>query len=158
MSKHGNLPIQRKHNKYIMQVALDSNRFSDTELIYIDRCQKYLQILTISDISTPCGIYIDGDKLFGTPTNFSSRSQLHHFNQERPPSWQWKPWRKLMDTLTDPYNGLHQNFGPFTFQFHDIRTQWPVVGYDPTTDNIYTCRDDTVQELRQFTESPVYTK
>ena len=73
MINYGQLPLQRPNDKYIMQHTMNM-KFNDVELTYIDRCRRYLQVLTIADITTPCGRYLDDDKTQGTPTNFSSRS------------------------------------------------------------------------------------
>lgn len=149
MTNYGKLPLQRDNDKYIMQYAMDM-KFTDIELTYIDRCRRYLQVLTIADITTPCGHFLDDDKALGTPTNFSSRSTLHHFNQERPPKRQWKPWHSLCALLTDSSGRLRDTLGPFHCKFSEIRSQWPVC-YDPALSTLFTCREDTIDELTLHT-------
>jgi hypothetical protein len=51
--------IQREHDEYLMTCIQDSAVFSDEELHIINCCRLYLNVVTLSDLTTACGSFLD---------------------------------------------------------------------------------------------------
>lgn len=86
--------MQRGHDKNLIQVAKDTKTFAESELVFIDRCRKCSQALTIADMASSCGEHFDSAKSQGQSMPHSSTTKLHHVDQEKPPPRQWIPWQK----------------------------------------------------------------
>ena len=52
-----NLILRRRHDSYIMSKISHLSCYSGAELCHINRCRIYLQVTTLSDITTACGKY-----------------------------------------------------------------------------------------------------
>ena len=148
ISSHGVLVIQRHKDKKIMQIALESKIFTVPELLFIDRCRKYIQALTLSNIATPYGTSLDSDKISGEPSKFSSVTVLHHFNQEKPPMTQWKPWNKLCQLITTDGTKLTEPLDDYNCGLKEMRSQWPTA-YSSTTDTIICTSEDIMNEISE---------
>ena len=126
-----NLPCPQKlrvHDKAIM--SLPQANFSSKELLHINRCRLFLQVNTISEISTA-----DGTRLLPSiwrgqqPTN--SYSKLLWPRQHRPFALAWRSWRRFITQALrlSSYNvysthlPLLQPLGPWSTHFSDDR-QW----------------------------------
>ena len=90
----GILPLQRLHDVYLMDIIIQSNQFSPLQIRRLDLCRKFLQALTLSDITDATGTALDPAMLHGSSSLLSSVSLLHHFKQDRPPSASWTLWRR----------------------------------------------------------------
>lgn len=91
----GVIPLPRLSDKYLMQEFIDSELYIPDELIHLDLCRRYLQALTLSDFTAPCGrrsskfsCYEDRDHILSgararTPgSNPSSKPSLPFFTKK----------------------------------------------------------------------------
>jgi hypothetical protein len=86
--------LERLHDRHIMDMVLQSPHFTSKDIRLINYCRLYLQVVTVSDITTAEGTGLDPTMLIGTRTRLSSRTKWHHFHQKKPSSNAWKTWRR----------------------------------------------------------------
>jgi hypothetical protein len=86
--------LQRQHYAHIMDIVLESNQFTSTQVRRLNYCRMYLQAVTISDTSDATGQRLDRSNLFGRPNAQSSTTTWIQINQERPSEVEWRLWRK----------------------------------------------------------------
>ena len=105
-------PLEREHDDYIMVLVLQSNEFQPTQIRMLNYCRLYLGAVTISDLTTTSGIYLDNAKLQGQISQMSSTTWWLKIYQERPADAQWKLWRRRANLLWSTREGrLHQPLG-----------------------------------------------
>ena len=71
-------PIQRVGDFHLMDIIIDSGKFTATQISRINYCRVYLSVHTVSDITKANGVWIhpefmNGDRSKYTPTN----QQMH---------------------------------------------------------------------------------
>jgi len=118
-----------------MDEVLGSNQFDETQIRQINYCRLHLQVLTISDIAKPNGCDLDLSMHKGFPSLESSRTTLHHFNQERPNKTAWAQWRKA-NLLWSNGKYLNKPLGPWLASAPDLRRDWPAY-YDAQWNSVY---------------------
>lgn len=82
--------MQRAHDAYIMDLILESKKFSNAEIRRLNYCRLYLQATTLSDLSQTSGTSLDQSKLVGTPSLLSSVTVDMQVYQERPSQAEWR--------------------------------------------------------------------
>jgi hypothetical protein len=90
--------IYRENNSYIMdnpQLEL----FSCREKIYIHRCRLYLQVETLSDITTSSGSHIHPAWFHGN-TEKPSKSTIRWPRQDSPCHNAWSAWKKFLYAIS----------------------------------------------------------
>jgi hypothetical protein len=90
------IPALKRHgDKYIMDKVVDSGAFMTPQLQQINRCRLYLDVSTVSDLTTANGKFIDTAISQGHRTILSSVSRWHKTNQARPSSESWIQWIRV---------------------------------------------------------------
>ena len=54
-------PLQRKYDRYLMDIAIESGIFTTKELISLNACRLYYDVITASDICKADGEHIAAD-------------------------------------------------------------------------------------------------
>ena len=128
-----NVVLRRSHDSFIMSKIVDLSCYSRAELEHINRCRIYLQVTTLSDITTACG-------------KFFSHAAYHcHFDDTIPHHYQWptqprpygysrKLWKQAIKKAF-PRHGLVllQRLGPWTDRGRD---SW-IWFHQPSTGRLY---------------------
>lgn len=135
LDEPGILPLQRVHDEYIMTAIISSDRFNPSEITQLNYCRQFLQLLTISDLTTADGIHIDQDMLAGKMGKWSNTTKLHHFNQGRPNKKVWNLWLKANLLWSDGVR-LHQPLGPWLVDSSAQRQQ-ACAYFDSNDDSLY---------------------
>ena len=65
LDKTGVAPLERQGDEFIMDRIIASGKFSNAKIKQLNYCRMYLGALTISDLSTATGDYLDNAKLDG---------------------------------------------------------------------------------------------
>ena len=104
-------PPQREHDSYLMDYILHSNHYTAVEARKLNYCRIYLNVVTVSDITRPCGDKVDPAFYTGHLTESSSRPNLMHFHQDRPSEKEWKLWRRANLLWCNIEGTLHQLLG-----------------------------------------------
>ena len=90
----GIAPMERENDQYIMEVVLRSNKFKPAQIRVINYCRLYLGAITLADLTTPNGLYLDNAKLNGQVSRFSNVTRWLKIRQDRPADAQWQIWRR----------------------------------------------------------------
>lgn len=104
-------PRQRENDVYVMDLILESNHYTPNEIRTLNYCRLSADIVTVSDLTLPCGTQMDMEKLLGIPSEFSSWSHHHPINQERPSDAEWKIWSRASLLWSDINGKLRQPLG-----------------------------------------------
>lgn len=119
-------PLQRVGDAHLMDLVLNTGVFSDDDVRVINACCLFLQVLTVSDITTA-----DGQRLLpGISQGIRSPenpSRLMEPRQERPADKHWAVWRRLLRRLADPKRTLRQPLGPWLAFAPHLRRSWRVL-------------------------------
>jgi hypothetical protein len=103
-------PIQREQDEYLMTHIQDSTVFSDRELHIMYCCWLYMNAVTVSDLTTACGSFLDPSaKQHERPQ--SSTSKYHRTLQEKPHSWCL--WDLALHIWFDKHGQLYLPLGPW---------------------------------------------
>ena len=74
-------PLQRKHDAFIMDIAIHSGKFTAAELRRLNYCCMHLNVLLLSDIATANGKEIDATMYNGQADEAESLNNFHKVNQ-----------------------------------------------------------------------------
>ena len=94
-----------------MDDVQESGKFTAAEIRRINYCRLYLQAETVADLTTVAGKTLDRNKLQGTWSFHSSRSQGNTIYQERPEGLAWTLWRKANQLWSNRLGELLQPLG-----------------------------------------------
>jgi hypothetical protein len=60
-------PLEKEHGGYIMEWIIESDKFTDKEVVRLNYCRLFLNAFTLSDLTATNGKLLDIGKLNGTP-------------------------------------------------------------------------------------------
>ena len=98
-----------------MQCFID-NGFHGIQLASINRCRIYLQVITLSDISTGDGLRIDKSTYTGVK-NTNIRTEYLWPVQGKPGKTDWVEWRRAIATVF--FVGLPALILPTSYQLNE---------------------------------------
>ena len=131
-----------------MDTVLATNQFTDAEVRRINYCRIYLQLVTISDLTTTEGDRIDPAILSGNRPQRQSASRLEWPRQERPSSREWTLWRSVVNKLwSDEAGKLHTALGPWLMPIHEQRQRHRSYLHGST---LYVKEEDAYRECQQL--------
>jgi hypothetical protein len=133
------IPLQRVHDRAIMDVVITNNLFTPSECKTINYCRMFLRVHRIADLTLAGGNHIDFSFLAVDPSLLSSASTLIEPLQDRPQTASaLKLWQRAnqlwCNTVT---GGLHQPLGKWLFPGPQLRRRWPFY-FDPDTDTLWS--------------------
>ena len=133
---------RREQDRNIMDIVIDSKRWTEQETKIINYWRMYLQVETVADMSNGTGTKVlthirNGQK---SPT---STSKLLWPIQERPRSTATlKIWQSFIDEITYKGEQLKQQLGQWT---NTENREWQVY-YDEDYDTVYKRHNDKWRE------------
>ena len=136
-----------------MDVILDSNLFSDTEIRRLNYCRLYLQAITLSDLTQASGRKLDPAMLQGNPDHSSSVSRWNHVNQARPVDAHWFLWRRANQLWSNTAGELKQPLLRWTVPVTAQRRRWRT--YGDTKGRVYLRHD---RQAEQHTTQELYIR
>jgi hypothetical protein len=89
--------LPRAGDAYLME-TFSNRQYSTTVMRTLNQCRLFLQVITISDISSADGLYILPTVKEGAKLN-TRVSKLEWPNQENPSKADWIIWRSSLETL-----------------------------------------------------------
>ena len=104
--------LQRMYDIHLMDMIQNSKQFTPSDVRKLNYCRLFLKAITLSDITHTTGTRLDGSKLAGAPSVYSSSRLGNSINQERPSDAEWKLWRRASRLWSDENGTLHQPLGP----------------------------------------------
>ena len=114
---------QRENDQYLMDIIVNSARFTPAEIRKLNYCRLYLLAVTLSDISKPNGCELGSCLLQGRPSLYSSRTRWHTVNQDRPSETEWKLWKSANRLWSDHDGRLLQPLGAWIHPLEKCRYQ-----------------------------------
>ena len=103
--------VQREHDTYVMDYILTSNHYTPAEIRRLNYCRLFVDVVTVSDFTLPCGIKTDVAKVNGHPTSSSSRNSHLAVHQAKPSPSEWRLWRRACLLWSDINGNLRQPLG-----------------------------------------------
>ena len=107
----GIAPLERENDQYIMDLVLQSHRFTPAQIRVINYCRLYLGAITLADLTTPNGIMLDNAKLQGHVSRLSNITRWLKIRQDRPADAQWQIWRRANLLWSNRKGGLTTPLG-----------------------------------------------
>jgi len=139
--------LERINDRHIMDLVLQSHRFTPKEIRMINYCRLYLQAVTISDVTTATGRDLDLTMLQGMRSRLSSKTKWHHFNQSKPSTKAWKLWRRANGLWSRDNGTLTEPLREWLQQPSLHRRTW----------HAYQDSNELLYIQRNFQESPTYS-
>ena len=125
----------RINDMHIMDAAL-THTSNNEHISRINACRRYLQAITLADISNSKGTRILPQAKTGIYSQFSHLVQGERFNQPRPPSAAWRTWNKFLNTLENTTGSLKHPLRSWTATQSECRWFQPYV-LDPITHELF---------------------
>ncbi|KAI2497605.1 hypothetical protein MHU86_16911 [Fragilaria crotonensis] len=146
--------LEREHDSFIMDWVVHSGKFTAGEIRRINYCRLFLQVVTISDLVTVDGTYLDLSKVEGAPSLQSSRTRWIQIHQDKPSTPTWKLWKKANRLWSNSSGKLLQPLGPFLRDHRERRMEYFSYGYRNkvairTVDGYVECLNTTNGKLKE---------
>ena len=109
--------FRRVGDRFLMRIF--GPHFTASQLDAINRCRLYLQLMTVSDVTTACGRFLTREARIG----YYEKTRPHYYRwpqQQRPTDDDWQWWEAAMSMLVSTDNELVEPLGPWT----DSDTTW----------------------------------
>lgn len=107
-------PLEREHDGYIMEMILQSQQYTDKEIIRLNYCRLFLNAIMLSDLTDTSGPRLDNGKLCGAPSIISSQSRWMPVRQDKPSEAEWRLWRQANALWSNKDGTLRQPLGDWT--------------------------------------------
>ena len=142
-------PLQRENDKYIMEVAEEMG-FTPFELRFLNHCRLFLNVISISDITSDSGKSVDPTVMkFKKLPNQQSDPRTH---QSKPDHTKWSIWFKFITNITrQQQSSLKKPLGKWIVNYRQLRKHYTCYR---TTDKIYKEREGEV-DAQKITNSRV---
>ena len=114
---------QREHDRYLMDMIIQSDRFTPSEIRRLNYCRLYLQAVTLADITKPNGQELDPCHLQGVWSLQSGKTRWHTVNQDRPSEKEWKLWKTANKIWSDVQGRLINPLGAWLHPLPELRFQ-----------------------------------
>jgi hypothetical protein len=98
VEKHWIPHLTREHDIFLMEL-FQLHNFSSTQLRHLNHCRLFLQVLTLSDITSADGKHILSSAKNGMLA-LERPSMLHWPRQESPPDFAWDLWRLVLSHVS----------------------------------------------------------
>ena len=123
-------PLERVHDDYIMERIILSNKFSPAQTRTLSYCRLYLGALTLADLTTTTGRYLDQAKVAGRPSLLGTTTKWLKVNQETPSEAEWCLWNRANRLWSTTDGKMIQPLGPWLRNIHECRIQCVAYGYN----------------------------
>ncbi len=121
--------LQRVHDQYLMDMVLANPKWKPSQIKRINWCRLYLNVTTLSDITTAQGNEIDPAIYNGTLESVQAQCTWQCVNQKKPNNATWKVWRQFCRSFTQSRSNrryqLKQPLGNWIVPAAQMRRQWP---------------------------------
>ena len=139
------LPYSRLNDKYIMAIVLDSNQYSPQKIRDINNVRIFLQVLTLSDITSHDGQYILDYFLYKDKKIPQSYNSPYSWpKQVSPGEKSWALWRNALNLVCKVKYKLKQ---PLQQWLVTSSSPWQTF-YSPSSNRIYKKVDHHLDSTR----------
>ena len=123
-------PLERVNDEYIMERIVRSQTFSAAQIRTLNYCRLYLGAVTLSDLTTTTGRYLDQSKVAGRPSLLGSNTKWLKVNQESPSEAEWRVWKRANRLWSTADGKMIRPLGPWLRRVQQCRIQCPAYGYN----------------------------
>jgi exonuclease III len=127
----------RTNDRFIMDIAVNQQKWTNRQLIQINSCRRFLQAQTLADICNLSGTRLLGHVKSGQGLPPTHTVRIAMFNQPRPNDKAWQTWKKFLEGLSNKQGLLYQPLGPWVVRCDKLR-HWPQFVYDSTAHRMYS--------------------
>ena len=114
-----------------MKRIVKSGKFSPAQIRTLNYCRLFLGAVTLSDLTTTTGRYIDQSKVvLGRPSLLGLTTKWLKVHQESPSESEWRVWRRANRLWSTTDGTMIQPLGPWLRQVHECRIQCAAYGYN----------------------------
>jgi hypothetical protein len=107
-----------------MDLVTRSNAFTPDEARIINYCRQYLDVITVSDISTATGGALISGIEWGEQDNCCSTSKDHITHQPALAIFFWTYWQRLLRVIADSDGQLFGSLGTWLHSGKSLRRRW----------------------------------
>ena len=126
---------KRYHDKSLMDIALTDKKWSNQEILCINRCRIYLRVETIAEVTNAFGTELLSSSYFCMEEGQGKESTMWPY-QPRPGNHHRKIWQKFLDQLCQiPTLQLKQ---PLGIWYDRSLNRWNAY-YDPQLQSVLVC-------------------
>ena len=125
----------RERDVFIMDIAMQQS-YSTGTIERINACRRYLQAITLADITDATGARLLPGVTQGTIESPKATMTAERFNQQKPQPSAWKTWRKFLKTITTTKGRLKIPLQRWIVKHEDCRKR-PRFIHDPGKDILY---------------------
>ena len=122
-------PLERVNDDYIMERIVHSHKFTPAQIKTLNYCRLYLGALTLSDLTTTTGRYIDQTKVMGRPSLWSTTTKWLKIHQESPSESEWRVWKRANRLWSTTEGKMLKPLGPWIQNARECRIQCAAYGY-----------------------------
>ena len=123
-------PLERVHDEYIMDRIVHSHQFTPAQIRTLNYCRLYLGALTLSDLTTTTGRYLDQAKVAGRPSLMGSTSSWLKVHQESPSEAEWRVWKRANRLWSTAEGKMIQPLGPWLRRVRECRIHCAAYSYN----------------------------
>ena len=115
------LSTSTDNDKFIMALCINEN-LPRRDLIRINKCRKFLKVLTVGDLITGDGKAIITSIKYGQRSS-AYTSKMHWPNQQDPGQKAWSVWRRYIKKILEVNNKLKPSLQPSYWKENPNKTQ-----------------------------------
>lgn len=128
----------RENDWFIMDIAIESNKFDNSEIDDINAYRRFYQATTAADITDDLGVRIRAEVWKGTGDPKPEDYVVEFFNQPRPNEQACRTWRKFLRHVANTNRYLKQPLKKWTVTHEKCRKR-PKWVYEPKNKKLYYC-------------------
>ena len=111
LDKPGVPVLQRQHDTFLMELLMQSQQFTASEIKRLNYCRLYLRATTVADVAIITGDKVEDFTLTGLLPAIHRDIRGPWIQQDNPGEAEWKLWRKASRLWCTSDGTLHQPLG-----------------------------------------------
>jgi hypothetical protein len=112
-----------------MERIVKSGKFSPAQIRTANYCRLFLGAVTLSDLTTTTGKYLDQAKVTGRPSLLGTTMKWLTVHQESPSKSEWRVWKRANRLWSTAEGNMIQPLGPWLQSVQDSSIQCAAYGY-----------------------------
>jgi hypothetical protein len=104
-----------------MERIVKCGKFSPAQTRILNYCHLFLGAMTLSDLTTANGKYLDQSKVAGRPSLLGSTTTCLKIHQEPPSEAEWRVWKRANRLWSTSDGKMSQPLGPWLRRVHECR-------------------------------------
>jgi len=127
-------PKARKNDKYIMDLIIQSNRFSPKQIKLLNYCRLFLNVLLLSDLTEPDGFTLIPLQTLKQKSALGPWHKRKSIYQSQPSKKVWQLWNQATTLWSPNTRKLQSELGEWTLPVQKLYYIYPVYNFK---DNLF---------------------